>query len=277
MDSHAHLSFYQNEEREKILDRAWSSGLEAILTVSTQPQDWATNCEIASRNSAKIFWTIGLHPTEISKFRRQLDVDGESLRERLLEQLDRFFDLGVPPVAVGEIGLDYHQQQVDRDEQKVVFREQLLWAQRRQLPVVIHCRDAQNEREAWTDCLQLLSDVNFDGENVLMHCFSYGPTELRAWNQIGARASFTALLTYPNADYIRGAFLDQPLEKTMFETDCPFLLPESKKGDRRLKNEPAFIWETMRLAAELTSRPLKEIAQLSLNAGKQFFRLGEKK
>lgn len=268
MDCHAHLTrFWNAAELHLILKRAWRHGLRQILAVSVNLEDAVPLRQLAANQCGKIHYTVGIHPTELGDF-------------PLHDLFSALFSLAKPtgpaPVAIGEIGLDYHHLPPNdasvRRRQWEFFASQLDVARRLELPVVLHCRDSDNERYAWNDCNAILREVNFPFSRAAMHCFSYGANEMRQWNGAGAVASFTGTLTFEKADSIREAFQAQPLDRVMFETDCPFLMPDPRRKKAEiLKNEPIFVLDTIAFAAKLVGMDPRALAQKALENGCRFF------
>ncbi|MCX8107516.1 MAG: TatD family hydrolase, partial [Verrucomicrobiae bacterium] len=207
----------------------------------------------------EVFAVVGWHPSSALEA-------PEDIRP-LFRQL-----LGHPKViGVGETGLD-NQRLVSarrsRDElsrekeaQRRLFIQHLDLAQESGLGVVIH------HRGALEDVLALMAPYRQKVRGQF-HCFVGGTVELNKILEIGGVVSFTGILTYPNAVEVRNAFLSAPLESVMFETDCPYLAPASKRGKRC---EPADLMETVRLAAELRGVTLEELGKNSCAAAHRVF------
>lgn len=247
IDCHCHLdTFVRSGEINEIVSRAESAGVTRLITAGTHLEDWEIYRELAETFPQKIFYTAGLHPTEVGNdFENQLSA------------LEPFFEKNPRPVAVGEIGLDRHWLPADPEEarrifdrQKVAFAYQLGLAKRVALPVVVHARDAFRET------VELIDGSGVDWRRVDFHCFAEDEAQIREINLRGGRASFTGTLTYKNAENVRRAALEQGLSRLMLETDCPYLAPAKLRGKR---NEPAYMRLTAEFAAELFGVPAEEI------------------
>lgn len=231
IDTHSHLdSFIGNSTIDDVLARASSVGVSRIITCSTTPEDWLLYSSLARTRSDIVSWMIGVHPTEIKE--SHLDA---------LDALSSYFIDGIPPLAIGEIGLDYHYFSLTNisdttaqaiDLQKKIFRRQLSIAADLNLKVCVHARDSID------DCIEEIAATALPFENVVFHCFSGSAAQLQELNALGARASFTGIITYKSAQEMRDAMLAQGLERLMLETDCPYLAPVPKRG---AVNEPSFI------------------------------------
>jgi len=231
-----------------------------MIAVGTSSEDWAVYRELAQRWAGRISYTVGLHPTGV-----------EEGWEEMVRQLSPFFMPPCPPVALGEIGLDFFHLPGDPVaageailRQEEAFRQQLSLARELECPVVIHSRDA------FEATVRLVDEAEVDWEKVVFHCFSYGPNEVAALNERGGRASFTGIVTYKNASAVREALVRQGVARLMIETDCPYLTPEPHRGK---PNEPAFVADTGRFCAGLLGIGADELAQRTTANAEAFFGL----
>jgi TatD DNase family protein len=227
IDSHCHLdNFYMGDELEAVLTRANDTFVEHFVAIGTSLQDLEINYQLTKKFDG-IDYTVGIHPL---------------YHGSPVPNLERYFSLDKPPVAIGEIGLDYHNLPVDsRDEviaaQKKLFASQLEIARRCGLPVVLHSRDA------FDDTVAMVKKFGIDGTKTLFHCYGYGAEEMRTIDKLGACVSFSGTITYKNAQTLREALRIIDKDRLLIETDCPFLAPVPHRGER---NEPAFLIHTAR-------------------------------
>ena len=227
IDSHCHLAdFYRNGTLDAALERAGTAGVQQFITIGTSTADWSLYRELAAGHPGKIYYTVGLHPSDI-----------EEDWEEQIKQVSKYFSCDTPPVAIGEIGLDHFylpdsaaEAAVIKDHQKEVFERQLSLASQLGCPVVIH------SRKAFDDCVRVIDDSGNDWSKVLFHCFDHGPGGIQAINEFGARGSFTGIITFKNGHSERQAALAQGIDLIMVETDSPYLAPVPKRGK---PNEPA--------------------------------------
>lgn len=265
VDTHAHLDcFVENGNIDEILKNANNHNVEHIITCSTTPSDWIIYEDLAKKHPNKIYWQIGIHPTEIGD-----DAD------LALDALSTYFiDTSTPqaPVAIGEIGLDFYRLPDDQsqakkiiDRQYQIFRRQLNVAVDFDLKVCIHARNAVSE------CITEIKNSGLNFENVVFHCFSGTLDELKELNDLGGRASFTGILTYKNAQDMRDNMLQQGLDKIMFETDCPYLSPTPHRGKTC---EPYMVAITAEYAAQLFGISKEDIAKISTKNAQDFFNIG---
>lgn len=251
-DSHAHLADARfDADRAAALARARDAGVERILTVAlgATPAEWESTLALAAEHD--FLWAaVGLHPHE-----------ARHSSDALLADLDRLAAHG-RVLAWGEIGLDYHYDHSPRVAQHEVFRRQLGLARARKLPVVVHCR------EAWDDCLEVLSEGwAASGLGGVLHCFSGTEAEARRALDWGFLISFAGNVTFPRADALRAVARSLPAESLLVETDCPYLAPQSRRGQR---NEPAFVAE---VAAELARLRGASREELGAQTSENFLRL----
>jgi TatD DNase family protein len=164
--------------------------------------------------------TVGLHPHDA--------VDGvEGLDALLAAELGDGGDRLV--VAIGECGLDYHYDHSPRPVQREAFALQIELARRHGLALVVHTR------EAWDDTFDLLAAHGVP-DRTIIHCFTGGPDEARRCLDLGASLSFSGVVTFKNADDVRGAATLCPMDRLLVETDSPFLTPVPHRGS---PNEPS--------------------------------------
>jgi TatD DNase family protein len=251
IDTHAHLTFpqYQEETIETLIARAKASSVTKIINVGADFESSKGSVELAQKYP-EIYATIGLHPHEEKK----MDNDSLSDFKKLLES-DKV-------VAVGEIGLDYFKYEGNRTDQQALFEQQLQIAQENDLPVIIHNRDAQE------DTLSILN--NFSPLKGVVHCFAGDQNFAKQVLDMDFLISFTGIITFPNAKELREVAAYVPLEKIMLETDCPFLAPQTHRGQT---NEPAYVKDIAEKLAEIKELPFEEIAKATTKNAENFFNL----
>jgi TatD DNase family protein len=262
IDSHTHLDrFARAGELDGVLERAAAAGVEAMIAVGTDPEDWALYREIAAAHRGIVHYTAGLHPCSV-------DENWPAAVERLRPWREQG---GAAPVAIGETGLDrFHLPQNDAAAaarllawQRESFRAHLAIAAAWRLPVVVHSRGA------FAECVAEIDDAGFDWSQVVFHCFTDGPAEIAELNRRGGRGSFTGIATYRSAENVRQAALAQGLDRLMVETDAPYLTPEPLP--RKSRNEPAFVAHTATALAAVFGVPPDELAARATANTRTFF------
>ncbi len=263
IDSHTHLeTFCRKGECAEVLRRASEAGVERLITVGTCPGDWPVYRSLAEAWPGRVDYTAGLHPCEVGND-----------WEQAVRELTGFLDAGLPPVAIGETGLDRFHLPRDEAEataaltrQREAFRVQIELAGRLDLPLVIHSRGA------FWECVETIDESGFPWERVVFHCFAEGPDEVAELNRRGGWASFTGIVTYNNAENVRSALREQGAERLMVETDAPYLAPIPHRGKR---NEPAYVAYTGEAAARTLDTDPEELARVSSANTRRFFGLDE--
>ncbi|MBU6451586.1 MAG: TatD family hydrolase [Cyanobacteria bacterium REEB67] len=252
IDSHSHvMKEYFGEEQDEIIERAFAENLQAMVNPAVTVDGMAELFDLAARYP-KIHIAIGQHPHEAKDW-------DEAMAQRLEAVLER-----PQVVAVGECGLDYYYNNSLRDQQLLAFGAQIDLAVKYDKPIIVHCRDA------WDDAFELLSSRGRGKLRGVFHCFTGGPEQLPAVNDLDFYVSFSGILTYSSAKEIQAAAPLVPENRLLVETDCPFLSPQKVRGKR---NEPAFVWFTAEKLAALRGLELQELAPRLVANTKELFRL----
>lgn len=253
IDTHAHLTFPEFQaDLPEVINRAKAAGVEAIVNIALDEPAILASLKLAEEYPDYIFTGLGLHPH-----------DAKEWQIESYEKL-KAFAKNKSVVAIGEMGLDYHYNLSPADVQKEVFRQQLRLAQELDLPAIIHSREAVN------DTLIILHEENQGKLKGVLHCFC-GEMELAEKAlALGLMVSFTGNITFPKADKVRQAAKALPLEKIMIETDCPFLAPQTKRGQR---NEPAYVVSVAEKIAELKGLSIEEVARTTTLNARRFFKI----
>jgi len=249
-DTHAHYCDKRfNADRDEILTGMPDAGISLILNSGSSLRSSIVSLELADKYSF-IFASVGIHPH-----------DSKSMDDNTVSELEKLL-LHPKAVAVGEIGLDYHYDFSPRDVQKKRFREQLELARRLNYPVIIH------EREALNDTLDIIRE--FKDLCGVLHCFSGSLETAKIVLDLGWYLSFTGVITFKNTRRALEVIEKMPADRIMLETDCPYLSPEPKRGQRNSSLYLPFIAEKV---AEVRNIPVQEVAELTTENGKRFFRL----
>ena len=254
-DAHAHLDFDDfGGETDGVLERARQAGLVGIVTVGAgRGLDGQEAAVALAARYPDVWATVGIHPHDA-----RLADDAALARIRELAGRPRV-------VAVGEIGLDYHYDHSPRLQQRRAFVAQLRLARELRLPIVVHTREADD------DTLAVLVDEGAAEVGGLLHCFSSGERFARAALSLGLHVSFSGVLTFPKADELRDvARRVVPLDRTLVETDSPFLAPVPLRGKRC---EPAWVVHTARKLAEVHGLSFEDVARITTRNARRFYRL----
>ncbi|PID41406.1 MAG: hydrolase TatD [Proteobacteria bacterium] len=250
IDTHCHLDMdAYRDDLPDVLDRAETAGIKGILTIGIDLPSSRAAVELASRHDL-LRAAIGTHPHDA---RNMTDAD--------LDALIQLAD-NEQVVGYGEIGLDYAKEYSNPTRQRKVFGRQLAVARQLDLPIIIH------DREAHTDCLEIIkAEGPFDKSGV-MHCFSGNLAFAKKVLDTNLFISIPGIVTFKNAPELHEVAKKMPLEYMLLETDGPFLSPVPFRGRR---NEPAYTLYTAAAIAELRGITIDEVArQTTINAQKLF-------
>lgn len=267
IDTHAHL-FYENKLSDvgSILRSAKENGVEQIIFVSYDIVSSRLAVQTAEAYP-EIYAAIGIHPDEISLGREPKFSDVLSLMEEFK---------GHPKVvAIGEIGLEYHylkgtlaEQEKEKESQKKLMRAQMNFAAANNLPVIFHCRDAED------DFFALLQEESFSKEKGVLHCFYGTQKQAKQAEKLGLFIGLGGSITYPknagNSEFIR-MIQSLPKNKILLETDCPYLAPVPLRGST---NEPKNIRIIAEKLAGILNVQLEKIGEMTTeNAANLFQRM----
>jgi TatD DNase family protein len=261
IDSHAHLDGPRfDSDRDEVISRAREVGVSTILAIGIGDGPGTLDCAVKlAAQYDFVYATIGIHPHEA-----KLATDHDFFH---LEELARRPKV----IAWGEIGLDYYYAHSPRDTQKTVFIRQMQLARAAKLPIVIHCRPAENSDNAWEECLALIEEHwRPSGLGGVLHCFTSTWVYAKRALDMGFMISFAGNITFPKAQQIRDSALQVPLDRILIETDSPFLAPVPHRGKR---NEPAYVKEVARQIGELRGLSTEDIGSLTSNNFRHFFSL----
>ena len=253
IDTHAHLYLPEfDEDRKEMLDKAKAAGINRVFLPAI---DAATHAAMV-RTEEEFPWCqamMGVHPCSIkTNYQEELAIAKEWWNKRTF-------------IAVGEIGLDFYWDRTFEKEQFIAFREQIEWALQKEVPIVIHSRNAT------LACTEVLKE--YKGRNLrgVFHCFSGSLEEAREILKLGFYLGIGGVLTYKNAG-IAQVMEQLPLDQVILETDAPYLTPVPYRGKR---NESAYVSLVAEKLATLKGLTVTDIAaQTTKNAeqlfGKQF-------
>ncbi len=252
-DTHSHLYKEEfDEDREEVMARAISSGVERIFLSAIDSSYTAAMNALADRYPENCFPMTGLHPCSVSEnFREELEHVEKTLEER------KYY-------AIGEIGLDYHWDTTYQNEQQEAFRHQIELAKQHDLPIVIHTRDA------FEDTFSIVEEHNDDSLRGIFHCFTGTEEDAARVIRIGGfKMGIGGIVTFKNAG------LDQvisrvAMEHLVLETDAPYLAPDPYRGKR---NESAYLIHIAEKVAEAHETLPKEVAEITTENANEIFRI----
>lgn len=248
VDSHAHLDDPAFAgDLGAVLARARAVGVERIVTIGTSLESSRRAREIAAAHEGVAF-AAGIHPHEADR-----PGPVEELRELLADPR---------AVAVGETGLDYVKNYASVPHQKALFVRHLELALETGKPLSIHCRGAHGDLRAI-----LRAHAPLRGA---IHCFSGTSEDVEAYLALGFYLSVAGPVTYPNAQALREAVREIPLENLLVETDCPLLAPQAHRGRR---NEPSYVRHVIEEIARVQGRAPEEVEAATARNARRLFGL----
>lgn len=250
-DTHAH---YDDEafdiDREQLLTRLFNESVSKIITIGCAQKRWRPTISLTERYDG-MYGALGLHPEDI------YDAN-EGWEQQLVALLKRS-----KIVALGEIGLDYHFEGFNREDQIKFFRLQINIANEMNMPIIIHSRDATE------DTLNILRELK--PKKAVMHCFSGSAETARELVSMGLYISFTGVLTFKNAKRAVTACEVIPTDRLMLETDCPYMAPVPFRGERC---DSSMIVSTAAKMGEIKGYDTEEMIKICNDNADRFFGLG---
>ncbi len=262
VDTHAHLDAPRfAEDRDEVVSRAHQAGVDAIITCGADLASSRQALDLC--NTYPGMWaTVGVHPHEAQSV--CAEQDGQWLIDDDLDRTLRKLADNPQVVAIGEIGLDYHYDFAPREAQGAVFAAQVALAVALDLPAVIHCREADD------DLIELLERAPALPRGVL-HCF-LGSPRLAEWALAhGFYLGVAGPITFARMEWLAEILAAAPAERLLVETDCPYLAPHPRRGQR---NEPAFVTYVAAKLAEVRGLSIEALAELTARNARELFNAG---
>ena len=250
-DTHAHMDDHAfDEDRAALLSSLPDQQIGLLMN---------PGCSLeSSRNAVKlakeydyIYAAVGSHP----------DVADE-VNEQVLEEYRTLCKQNSKVKAIGEIGLDYHYEDIPRDVQKKAFCAQMALARELDLPVIVH------EREAHEDGMAIVRQ--FPEVTGVFHCYSGSAEMARQLVELGWYIGFTGVLTFKNARKAVEVAASIPLERIVLETDCPYMAPDPFRGKR---NDPGKLYRMAEKLAEIRGLSVEEIHRITTENGRRLYRM----
>ncbi len=253
IDTHAHIDMLLNEETS--LSDVLSDMREFNVKKAIIPAvEIATQDKVAelSKENENIYGMIGLFPSEAKTYTSEF----ESKMEEIAKSDSKI-------VAVGEIGLDYYWDKSFVDLQQEIFRKQIQMANRLDLPIVIH------DREAHKPCFDILKEEK-PQNGVLFHCFSGSVEFMKECVKEGWYIAIGGVVTFKNAVKMKDVAKEVPLDRLVLETDSPYLTPVPFRGKQ---NKPAYVRYVAEEIAKIREMPYDELVDITTSNAERFFRI----
>ena len=246
-DTHAHLDDRAfDEDRAQLLDSLKDQGL--IMNPGCSLESSKNAVAIAQRYDF-VYAAVGSHPDA-----------ADEVNDAVIAEYKELCKLNPKIKAIGEIGIDYHYEDIPRDLQLKAFRMQMELAREVGLPVIVH------EREAHEDGMAVVRE--FPDVTGVFHCYSGSLEMAKVLVDKGWYIGFTGVLTFKNARKALEVAAGIPHDRIVIETDCPYMAPEPFRGKR---NHPGYIYRMAEKLAELWNLPVEEVHAITTENGKRLY------
>ena len=247
IDTHCHLDGKEfDADREEVMQRAREAGCKAIFLPAIDLPSSERIINLCQQHPDFLYPMVGLHPEEV--------------RADWQEQLAQIKSILLSPdscqiLAIGEVGLDFYWSREFEQEQLLAFEEQVRWSVETRLPLMIHCRKAQNE------LVTILKRYAHDLPGGVFHCFTGNEIEARELLQFdGFVLGVGGVLTFKKSHLPEVLPAAVPLERIVLETDAPYMAPVPHRGKR---NEPAYVLEVLRKLSEAYGVSEEDVASIT--------------
>lgn len=248
-DTHAHMDDRAfDDDRSALLADFPEQGLALVMNPACSLDSSRQVCRLV-KEYPYLYGAVGSHPDA-----------ADEVTEEVIQEYRMLCKQNPKIKAIGEIGLDYHYEDIPRQIQQQAFRAQMALAAELQMPVIVHDRDAHGDSMAIVE--------EFPQVKGVFHCYS-GSAEMAQWlAERGWYIGFTGVLTFKNARKAVEVAASVPLERIVLETDCPYMAPEPFRGKR---NSPAYLYRMAQRFAEIRSMNVEEIERITLENGKRLY------
>ncbi len=251
VDSHCHINFPElRADLDGVLRRMREAGVVQALCVSVNLETFDQVLEIAAEH-AGVYASAGVHPSETQ------GAEPDVARLVALAEHPRV-------VAIGETGLDYYRLEGGLEWQRERFRTHIRAALETGKPLIIHTRSAG------PDTLQILEEEGAERVGGVMHCFTESLEFAMAALELGFFISFSGILTFRNAESLRRVALQVPMDRTLIETDSPYLAPVPHRGKTK---EPAYVPRVAEVLARIKGLSLEDVAAATTQNFRALFKV----
>ena len=251
-DTHAHMDDKAfDADREELLRALPEQGIALLMNPGCSLASSRAACDLAEKYDY-IYAAVGSHPDA-----------ADEVNQETLEAYRMLCKQNPKVKAIGEIGLDYHYEDIPREIQLRAFRDQMALARELNLPVIVH------EREAHEDGMAVVRE--FPEVTGVFHCYSGSAEMARQLVKLGWYIGFTGVLTFKNARKALEVAQSIDLSRIVLETDCPYMSPEPFRGKR---NDPGKLHRMAQVLGQLRGIPAEEAAGIALENGKRLYGIG---
>lgn len=250
-DTHAHMDDRAfDQDRDTLLSELPQQGIGLLMNPGCSLASSRQACALAGQYDY-IYAAVGSHPDA-----------ADEVNADVLEAYHMLCKQNPKVKAIGEIGLDYHYEDIPRQRQLEAFRDQMALARELDLPVIVH------EREAHQDGMAVVDE--FPQVTGVFHCYSGSLEMAKELIKRGWYIGFTGVLTFKNARKAVEVAREIPLERIVLETDCPYMSPEPFRGRR---NDPGKLYRMAQALAQIRDLPAEQVEAITFENGKRLYRL----
>ena len=258
-DSHSHYNDEKfDKDREKIIKETYEDGITRFICAGYDIESSIKSLEI-SRKYDFIYSICGISPNDVPDEEAQIEESISNIEELIKQNTDKKI------VAIGEIGLDYHWNTENKEIQKEMFIKQIDLANKYDLPIVIHTREAVD------DTLKILREHPAKNKGIF-HCCPLNRELVKQGLELGFYISFAGPITFKNSKNAEEIVNMVPIEKILIETDSPYLSPEPKRGTR---NDSRNVKLVAQKIADFKKLGLEEVSKITYENAKRIFKIEE--
>ena len=250
-DTHAHLNDPAfDADRESLMASLAEKGVGLVMNAGCSLES-SHQIVAMAEDYPWLYASVGSHPDS-----------ADEVCDEVLEEYRKLCKLSPKVKAIGEIGLDYHYEDIPREIQQKAFRMQMELARELDMPVIVH------EREAHQDGMDIVRE--FPEVKGVFHCYSGSAEMARQLVKLGWYIGFTGVLTFKNARNAVETAASIPLGRILLETDCPYMAPVPYRGKR---NDPGYLCYMAEKLAEIRGISLEEACRITMENGKRLYRI----
>ena len=251
-DTHAHYDDSAfDEDRQEILESLKDEEIDFVVNVASGLSSCITTMKLTEEYSF-VYGAVGIHPAE---------TDGLTMEDmKLVEEYCHKDKI----LAIGEIGLDYHYSDIDKEQQKKCFIWQLDIARRNGLPVIIHSRDAAE------DTMNIMKEEKASEIGGVVHCYSYSSDMAKQYVDMGFFIGVGGVVTFKNSKKLKEVVEAIPIERIVLETDCPYLAPEPYRGHRNSSLNLKYVISTI---SQIKGISEDEVKRITYQNARQLYRM----
>ncbi len=250
IDTHTHIDMIESHTADEIIQLAAENNVKKMIIPGVTPDSDNVIFPLIEKYE-NCFGMLGVHPSEAKLYNEE----AEEHIEKMLQH-DKI-------TAIGEIGLDYYWDKTFNDIQQEVFIKQIKLANKHNLPICVH------DREAHKDTFDILKEYN-KGSDVVLHCYSGSVEFAKECIKEGWYLGLGGVVTFKNAVKMKETAKEIPIEKIVLETDAPYLTPVPFRGK---ENQPAYVKYVAEEISYIKGIPLDEVAEITSQNAERIYRI----